>query len=113
MGKQTGEKLKRKLHEKQLGKLQGEFCRLHDWAKTMGERIVVVLEGHDTACKGGLVNAMTARVSPGGLRVVALPAPSDRDKTQTCIQWYVHHFSTGGVESERYAERLTVACDAA
>ena len=78
MAKDVGEKLKRKEYEKELGKLQVELCHLQDWVKATGERIVIALEGRDAAGKGGLIKAMTARVSPRVFRVVALPAPSDR-----------------------------------
>jgi len=74
MSKADGEKLKRKQYEKELDKLQVELCYLQDWVKTTGERIIIVLEGRDAAGKGGLIKAMTARVSPRVFRVVALPA---------------------------------------
>lgn len=96
MDKPAKEKLKRKVYEKQLGKLQVELCHLQDWVKLTGERIIIVLEGRDAAGKGGLIKAMTARVSPRVFRVVALPAPTDRDKTQMYIQRYMQHFPAGG-----------------
>lgn len=96
MAKNGKEKLKRKVYEKQLGKLQVELCHLQDWVKTTGERVIIVLEGRDAAGKGGLIKAMTARVSPRVFRVIALPAPSDRDKTQMYIQRYMRHFPAGG-----------------
>ena len=85
-------KLKRKVYEKELKKLQVELCHLQDWVKTTGERIIIALEGRDAAGKGGLIKAMTARVSPRVFRVVALPAPSDRQKTQMYMQRYIEHF---------------------
>ena len=90
------EKLKRKIYEKELRKLQVELCRLQDWIKVSGERVVIVLEGRDAAGKGGTIKALTERVSPRVFRVVALPAPSDRDKTQMYIQRYVERFPAGG-----------------
>ena len=90
------EKLKRKIYEKELRKLQVELCRLQDWIKVSGERVVIVLEGRDAAGKGGTIKALTERVSPRVFRVVALPAPSDRDKTQMYIQRYVEKFPAGG-----------------
>ena len=96
MAQDDGEKLKRKAYEKQLRKLQVELCYLQDWVKTTGERIIIVLEGRDAAGKGGLIKAMTERVSPRVFRVVALPAPSDREKTQMYIQRYIERFPAGG-----------------
>ncbi len=96
MAKDAGEKLKRKEYEKELDKLQVELCHLQDWVKATGERIVIVLEGRDAAGKGGLIKAMTGRVSPRVFRVVALPAPSDRQKTQMYMQRYIEHLPAGG-----------------
>ena len=89
-------KLDRKSYEKHLRKLQEELCHLQDWVKRTGERIVVVLEGRDAAGKGGTIKAITDRVSPRVFRVVALPAPSDREKSQMYMQRYVERFPTGG-----------------
>ena len=69
------DKLKRKDYEEKLDELQVELCHLQDWVKISGERIIIVLEGRDAAGKGGLIKAMTERVSPRVFRVVALPAP--------------------------------------
>jgi len=90
------DKLKRKIYEKELRELQVELCRLQDWMKVSGERVVIVLEGRDAAGKGGTIKALTERVSPRVFRVVALPAPSDRDKTQMYIQRYVERLPAGG-----------------
>ena len=79
-------KMKRKVYEKELHKLQVELCRLQDWVKDTGERIIILFEGRDAAGKGGTVKAITERVSPRVFRVVALPAPSDREKTQMFMQ---------------------------
>ena len=89
-------KFERKPYEKELTKLQTELCFLQDWLKATGERVIVVLEGRDAAGKGGTIKALTARVSPRVFRVVALPAPSDREKSQMYIQRYVEHFPAGG-----------------
>src|SRR5207244_4319607 len=75
-------KLKRKEYEKELRKLQTELCSLQDWVKATGERIIVIFEGRDAAGKGGTIRAMAERVSPRTFRLVALPAPSDREKSQ-------------------------------
>ncbi len=96
MAKDDKEKLKRKVYEKQLRKLQVELCYLQDWIKATGERVIIVLEGRDAAGKGGLIKAITARVSPRVFRVFALPAPTDRDRTQMYIQRYMQHFPAGG-----------------
>src|ERR1700740_562248 len=93
----NGEKsLKRKRYEKELRDLQAELCRLQDWVKYKGLRIMVVFEGRDAAGKGGTIRAITERVSPRVFRVVALPAPSDREKSQMYIQRYVAHFPAAG-----------------
>jgi polyphosphate kinase 2 len=89
-------KLKRKEYEKELRKLQTELCLLQDWVKATGERIVVVFEGRDAAGKGGTIRALTERVSPRTFRVVALPAPSDREKSQMYVQRYLAHFPAAG-----------------
>jgi polyphosphate kinase len=89
-------KLERKRYEKELKKLQTELCYLQDWLKATGERAIVVLEGRDAAGKGGTIKAITARVSPRVFRVVALPAPSDREKSEMYMQRYVEHFPAGG-----------------
>lgn len=96
MPKDAREKLKRKDYEQELRKLQVELCHLQDWVRTTGERVIVVLEGRDAAGKGGLIKAITDRVSPRVFRVVALPAPSDREKSQMYVQRYVEHFPAGG-----------------
>ena len=89
-------KLKRKEYEKQLRELQTELCSLQDWVKQTGERIIVVFEGRDAAGKGGTIRAMTERVSPRTFRLVALPAPSDREKSQIYMQRYLAHFPAAG-----------------
>ena len=89
-------KLKRKDYEKALRKLQTELCILQDWVKSTGQRIVVVFEGRDAAGKGGTIRALTERVSPRTFRLVALPAPSDREKSQMYVQRYLAHFPAAG-----------------
>ena len=89
-------KLKRKQYEKELRRLQAELCRLQDWVKLKGLRIIVLFEGRDGAGKGGTIKAITERVSPRVFRVVALPAPSDREKSQIFIQRYTEHFPAAG-----------------
>src|SRR5258708_33682363 len=93
---EPAEKLKRKAYEKELRKLQEELCHLQDWIKASGERVIVVLEGRDAAGKGGTIKAITERGSPRVFRVMALPAPSDREKAQLYMQRYVERFSAGG-----------------
>lgn len=85
-------KLKRKDYEKELRKLQGELCDLQAWVKSTGQRIIVVFEGRDAAGKGGTIRALTERVSPRTFRVVALPAPSDREKSQMYVSATSHIF---------------------
>lgn len=89
-------KMKRKEYEKELGRLQSELCIMQDWIKTTGQRIIIVFEGRDAAGKGGTIKAITDRVSPRIFRLVALPAPSDREKTQMHIQRYIAHFPAAG-----------------
>ncbi len=88
--------MKRKEYEKHLRKLQVELCRLQDWVKAEGARIIIVFEGRDAAGKGGTIKAIAERVSPRVFRVVALPAPSDREKSQMYIQRYIAHFPAAG-----------------
>jgi polyphosphate kinase 2 len=88
--------LKRKDYEKELLKLQTELCRLQEWVVQEGLRVIVVFEGRDTAGKGGTIKAITERVSPRVFRVAALPAPSDREKTQLYAQRYLQHFPAAG-----------------
>lgn len=93
---ETVDKLKRKKYEKELRKLQAELCKLQDWVKHTGHRVIVVFEGRDAAGKGGTIRAITERVSPRVFRVVALPAPSDREKSQMFFQRYMAHFPAAG-----------------
>ena len=90
------ERLSRKDYEKKLVKLQTELCYLQDWVRETGARIVIVLEGRDTAGKGGLIKRLTERVSPRTFRVVALSAPDERERTKLYLQRYVEHFPAAG-----------------
>jgi len=90
------DKLDRKVYEKELTALQVELCHLQQWVKQTGERAIVIFEGRDGAGKGGTIRALTERVSPRVYRVVALPAPSDREKSQLYMQRYIEHFPAAG-----------------
>jgi polyphosphate kinase 2 len=95
-GKGEKKGLKGKAYEKELRKLQAELCHLQEWVKSAGERIIVVFEGRDAAGKGGTIKAITERVSPRVFRVVALPAPTEREKSQMYLQRYFAHFPAAG-----------------
>ena len=88
--------MKRKAYEKELRKLQVQLCYLQEWVKEKKLRVIILFEGRDAAGKGGTIKAITEKVSPRVFRVVALPAPSDREKTQMFIQRYMQHFPAGG-----------------
>jgi polyphosphate kinase 2 len=88
--------MKRKQYEKELLKLQRELCRLQEWVVQEGLRAILVFEGRDAAGKGGTIKAIMERVSPRVFRVVALPAPSDREKTQLYGQRFIQHFPAAG-----------------
>ena len=96
--KTTPEKAKitRKEYEEELRKLQIELCKLQEWVRRKGLRVIVIFEGRDAAGKGGAINAITQRVSPRVFRLVALAAPSDREKTQNYMQRYMQHFPAAG-----------------
>ncbi|MEP6932730.1 MAG: polyphosphate kinase 2 [Nitrospirota bacterium] len=89
-------KLTRKEYEKALRKLQAELCHLQAWVKHKGLKVMVLFEGRDGAGKGGTIRALTERVSPRVFRLVALSAPSDREKTQMYLQRYMAHFPAAG-----------------
>src|SRR3954467_11988799 len=89
-------KLKNKKYLKEVRKLQGELCKLQEWIKHKGLRVIIIFEGRDAAGKGGTIKAITERVSPRVFRLVALPAPSDREKSQMYIQRYMQHFPAAG-----------------
>jgi polyphosphate kinase len=90
------EKLSRKEFEKELERLQARLCVVQDWVKANGLRIIILFEGRDAAGKGGTIRAITERMSPRVFRVVALPAPSDREKSQMYVQRYLQHFPAAG-----------------
>jgi polyphosphate kinase 2 len=93
---ETKSKMKRKEYEKELRKLQTELCHLQEWVVHTGLRVMVVFEGRDAAGKGGTLKAILERVSPRVFHLVALPAPSDREKTQLFAQRYMQHFPSAG-----------------
>ncbi|HEY4142201.1 MAG TPA: polyphosphate kinase 2 [Pseudolabrys sp.] len=93
---EDGGRMKRKLYEQELRKLQVELCALQDWVKAEGAKIIIVFEGRDAAGKGGTIKALTERVSPRIFRVVALPAPTEREKTQLFMQRYIERFPASG-----------------
>jgi polyphosphate kinase len=89
-------KMKRKEYERHMRVLHGELVAMQDWVKATGARVCVVFEGRDTAGKGGTIKRITERVSPRVFRVVALPAPTGREKSQMYIQRYLPHFPAAG-----------------
>ena len=89
-------KLNRQEFDRELYKLQVELCRLQEWVKLKGLRVVVIFEGRDAAGKGGVIKRITERVSPRVFRVVALPAPNDREKSQIYVQRYLVHMPAAG-----------------
>src|SRR6516165_4585861 len=97
MGKgKSKDKLKRKVYEKHLDELHEELVNLQEWVKLKGLKICIVFEGRDGAGKGGVIKAITERVSPRVFRVIALPAPTDREKSQMYLQRYVPYFPAAG-----------------
>ncbi|WP_036050291.1 polyphosphate kinase 2 [Bradyrhizobium sp. Tv2a-2] len=90
------QRMKRKAYEQELRKLQVKLCHLQEWVKAKGLRVIIIFEGRDAAGKGGTIKAISERVSPRVFRVVALPAPSDRQKTQIFMQRYIEHFPAAG-----------------
>src|SRR3979490_2764714 len=89
-------RMKRKVYEKELAKLQVQLCHLQEWVKANKLRVIVLFEGRDAAGKGGTIKAITERVSPRVFRVAALPAPSDGEKTQIYLQRYMQYFPAAG-----------------
>src|SRR5690348_5422592 len=89
-------RMKRKEYEHELRPLHGELVALQEWVKATGAKICIVFEGRDTAGKGGTIKRITERVSPRVFRVVALPAPTEREKSQMYIQRYIPHFPAAG-----------------
>jgi polyphosphate kinase 2 len=95
-GEEAASRMKRKDYEKELRKLQVRLCHLQEWVKEKKLRAIILFEGRDAAGKGGTIKAIAEKVSPRAFRVVALPAPSDREKTQMFLQRYMQHFPAGG-----------------
>ena len=95
-GDAAGEKLSGKRYEKKLGKLHVELVKLQEWVKHKGLKVCVVFEGRDGAGKGGVIKAITERVSPRVFRVVALTAPTEREKSQMYVQRYIPHLPAAG-----------------
>ena len=95
-GDDTASKMKRKDYEKELRKLQVKLCHLQEFVKAKKLRVIILFEGRDAAGKGGTIKAITEKVSPRVFRAVALPAPSDREKSQMFVQRYMQHFPAGG-----------------
>jgi polyphosphate kinase 2 len=89
-------RMSEKEYQRELKRLHGELVALQEWVKATGARVCIVFEGRDTAGKGGVIKAITERVSPRVFRVVALPAPSDREKSQMSVQRYMAHFPAAG-----------------
>ncbi len=89
-------KMKEKAYQRELRVLHGELVAMQEWVKAEGAKVCVVFEGRDTAGKGGTIKAITERVSPRVFRVVALPAPTDREKSQMYIQRYIPHLPAAG-----------------
>ena len=94
--KKAQKKAARKAYEKELDRLKIELAHLQAWVKHKGLRVIVIFEGRDGAGKGGTIHAITAGLSPRVFRVVALPAPSDREKSQLYLQRYMNHFPAAG-----------------
>jgi len=88
--------MKRKEYEKELNKLQVELSHLQQWVKEKGLRVIIIFEGRDGAGKGGTIRAITERLSPRVFKVAALPAPSDREKSQIYMQRYIQYFPAKG-----------------
>jgi polyphosphate kinase 2 len=95
-GQEKPAKLTNKAYEKELSRLQGELVKLQYWVQKKGLRVIVVFEGRDAAGKGGVIKRITERVSPRVFRVVALPAPNERERTQLYMQRYMAHFPAAG-----------------
>src|SRR5271166_2350754 len=90
------EKMKNKDYEREMFKLQTELVKLQEWAKATGARVVIIFEGRDAAGKGGIIKRIAELTSPRVFRVVAMPAPTDREKSQVYLQRYIAHLPAGG-----------------
>ena len=93
---ETKPKLKRRDYEGKMTELHAELVKLQFWVKKAGARYIIIFEGRDAAGKGGVIKRITERVSPRTFRVVALPAPTERERSQIYIQRYMEHFPSGG-----------------
>jgi len=93
---EASSKMRRKAYEKELRKLQVQLCHLQEWVREKKLRVIILFEGRDAAGKGGTIKAITEKVSPRVFRVVALLAPSDREKSQLFLQRYIQQFPAGG-----------------
>ncbi len=89
-------KMARKEYEQEMERLHGELVAMQEWVKASGAKVCIVFEGRDTAGKGGTIKRITERVSPRVFRVVALPAPTEREKSQMYVQRYIQHFPAAG-----------------
>ena len=90
------QKLKRKEYEGEMRRLHGELVAMQEWVKSSGAKVCIVFEGRDTAGKGGTIKRITERVSPRVFRIVALPAPNERERSQMYVQRYIQHFPAAG-----------------
>ena len=90
------QKLKRKVYERELARLEIELVRMQYWVKATGTRVAIVFEGRDAAGKGGTIKRIMNRLNPRAARVVALPAPTEREKTQLYLQRYIPHLPAAG-----------------
>ena len=95
-GQDGPKRMKRKAYEAEMRKLQVKLCHLQEWVKQKGLRVIIAFEGRDAAGKGGTIRAITERVSPRVFRIVVLPAPSERQKSQLFLQRYIEHFPAAG-----------------
>ena len=95
-GAEPAPKMKRKEYESELRKLHAELVAMQEWVKASGTKVCIVFEGRDSAGKGGTIKAITERVSPRVFRVVALPSPTEREKSQMYVQRYIPHLPAGG-----------------
>jgi polyphosphate kinase len=93
---EPGAKMGRKTYEREMRKLHAELVAMQEWVKSSGAKVCIVFEGRDTAGKGGTIKRITERVSPRVFKVVALPAPTDRERSQMYIQRYINHFPASG-----------------
>ena len=94
--REANQKLGNKEYEAEMFKLQTELVKLQEWAKATGARVVIIFEGRDAAGKGGIIKRIAERTSPRVFRLVALPAPTERQKTQIYLQRYIEHLPAGG-----------------